>query len=209
MVDELNFEINSRIEVSWNDEYYKSTIENIEDGFIAISIPIKDGQYIPLRVGEKVEVIYYYSKDIYKFFTLVIGRRIDKIPLIVLAYPKEVFRIQRRKFVRVQNINDVEYVKLENSANQKPLKAVMVDLSGGGMRIKFKEDVKLGDKVKVWIPMGTDPIEVKGQVVRIEMIENTKRNICGVSFIDLEERIRERVIKFIFQVMRDQMKKGQ
>lgn len=208
MLDELNFEINSRIEVSWNDEYYKCTIEDIEDGFIAISIPIKDGQYIPLRVGERVEIIYYYSKDIYKFFTLVIGRRIDRIPIIILAYPKEVFKIQRRKFVRVQNINEVEYVKLESSTNQKPIKAVMVDLSGGGMRIKFKEDVKLGDKVKVWIPMGTEPIEVKGQVVRIEMIENTKRNICGVSFIDLEERVREKVIKLIFQVMRDQMKKG-
>ena len=208
MLDSLNLKINSRIEVSWNDDYYKSTIENVEKEFIAISIPIKDGQYIPVRVGERVEIIYYYLKDIYKFFTLVIDRSVDKIPVIILAYPKEVFKIQRRKFARVQNIKDVEYLRLESSAAQKPSKAVMVDLSGGGMRIKFKEDAKLGDKVKVWIPIGSDQIEVKGQVVRIEKIDNSKRNICGLSFVDLEERMREKLIRFIFQIMRDQMKKG-
>jgi c-di-GMP-binding flagellar brake protein YcgR len=83
----------------------------------------------------------------------------------------------------------------------------MVDLSGGGMRIKLKDNLNAGDKIKITIPLDKDIIQLEGEIVRIEPEENAKRNICGISFIDLEERTREKIIRFIFQVMRDQMKK--
>ncbi|MCM0650433.1 PilZ domain-containing protein [Clostridium swellfunianum] len=208
MLDNLTFEINSRIEIAWNDEYYKSTIENVEEGFICISIPIKEGQYIPLRPGEQVEVLYYSDKDIYKFYTYAIGRRVDKIPIILLAYPKEIYKVQRRRFVRVPIVCSIEYLKIGKNDEVKALKATMVDLSGGGMRIKLREELNLGDKIIAKIPIDNEFLEVKGEIVRIEPEEDSKRIICGVSFTELEERKREKVIRFIFQVMRDQMKKG-
>lgn len=209
MLDGLKFAINSKVEIFWNEGYYKSNIEDVADGnSISISIPIKDGQYIALRRGEQVEVIYYYDKDIYKFYASVIDRKVEGIPIIMLAYPKEVFKIQRRKFVRVPILCTVEYSKIEESLKNGPLKAIMVDLSGGGMRMKFPEHVSLGDKLKATIPVGTEQFEIKGEVVRIEKEVEGKRNICGVSFIDLDDRIREKIIRYIFQKMREQMKKG-
>jgi c-di-GMP-binding flagellar brake protein YcgR len=208
MLDDLTFKINNKVEISWNDGYYKSNIENIDDGHIAISIPIKDGQYIPLRVGEQVEVIYYYTKNIYKFYTHVVNRKIDRIPIIILEYPKEIFKVQRRRFVRVPIVCSIEYSKFGNNSGNKTLKAIMVDLSGGGMRIKLSEEVNLGDKLNVYMPLGEGQLNVKGEVVRLEKEEDSKRNICGISFIDLDERTREKLIKFIFQIMRDQMRKG-
>lgn len=208
MLEDLNFVINSKVEISWEDGYYKSNIENIENNSIYISIPIKDGQYIPLRRGEQVEVIYNQGNDIYKFYTVVTDRKVDRIPLIVLAYPKEVFKIQRRKFVRVPIVLNVEYSKEETEKTGKTLKAIMVDLSGGGMRIKLNEDVRIGDKIVSHLPLGSDKVQIKGEVVRIEKDIDNKRNICGINFMDLSERDREKLIRFIFQVMRDQMKKG-
>lgn len=208
MMEGLNFSINSKVEIFWNEGYYKSNIEDVTDNIIAISIPIKDGQYVPLRRGEQVEVIYYHEKDIYKFYTVVEDRKMDGIPVILLSYPKEVFKVQRRKFVRVPIVCTIEYSKIEASLKYNSLKAIMVDLSGGGMRIKLSDSVNLGDKLKAVIPLGTDQIEVKGEVVRVEKELEGKRNICGISFIDLDERTREKLIKIIFQVMRDQMKKG-
>jgi c-di-GMP-binding flagellar brake protein YcgR len=208
MVEGLNFEINKKIEIAWNDGYYKSNIENVENNCIAISIPIKNGTYIPLREGEKVEVIYYYGKDIYKFYTHVIDRKIDTIPVILLALPKEVFKVQRRKFVRVPIICTIQYSKIGKNTASKPLSAIMVDLSGGGMRIKLKDELAYGDIINVYIPLGKEQVQIKGEIVRIEAEQDIKRNICGVSFMDLEERVREKLIRYIFQVMRDQMKKG-
>lgn len=208
MLDDLNFIINSKVEISWNDGYYKSNIENVDDNDIYISIPIKDGQYIPLRRGEQVEVIYYYNNDIYKFYTVVRDRKVDQIPLILLAHPKEVFKIQRRKFVRVPIVCNIEYSKLENQSNAKLLKAMMIDLSGGGMRIKLNEEISLGNKIVAYIPVSKEQLILKGEVVRIEKDEDRKRNLCGVNFLELDERNREKLIRFIFQIMREQMKKG-
>ncbi|ERI91264.1 type IV pilus assembly protein PilZ [Clostridiales bacterium oral taxon 876 str. F0540] len=208
MAEELKFTINNKVEISWDDGYYKSNIENVDDRFLYISIPIKEGQYIPLRKFEQVEVIYYQGNDIYKFYTTVTDRKVDVIPIIVLALPNEVFKVQRRKFVRVPIVCTVEYSKIENKT-ENIVKAIMVDLSGGGMRIKLNEQrLNVGDLIKAYIPVEGDSLEIKGEVVRVEKDDVNKLNICGISFIDLEEKNREKIIRFIFQVMRDQMRKG-
>lgn len=207
MIDGLTFIINSKIEISWKDGYYKSSIENVDDESIYISIPIKEGQYIPLRSGEQIEVIYYYKNDFYKFYTVVTDRKMDRIPLILIELPKEVFKLQRRKFVRIPMVCNIEYAKVENKNFLKPLKAIMVDLSGSGMRIKLREDIKLGNMLVTYIPVGNEKLILKGEVVRIEKDEDKKKSICGVNFMELDERNREKLIRFIFQVMREQMKK--
>ncbi|MBL4937977.1 PilZ domain-containing protein [Clostridium sp. YIM B02515] len=208
MAEDLKFTINNKVEISWDDGYYKSNIENVDDKFICISIPIKEGQYIPLRKFEQVEVIYYQGSDIYKFYTTVVDRKVDVIPIIVLAFPKEVFKVQRRKFVRVPIVCTMEYSKLENKT-QNIVKAIMVDLSGGGMRIKLSNDqLSIGNLIKAYIPVGDDNVEVKGEVVRVEKDDPNKMNIYGINFLDLDDKNREKIIRFIFQIMRDQMKKG-
>ena len=60
----LKFVINSKIELNYGEDYYKSTIQDVQDDFISISIPIKGGEYIPLRKGDKLEFIYYYQNNI-------------------------------------------------------------------------------------------------------------------------------------------------
>lgn len=218
MLDELKFIINSKLEISWNDSYFKSTIEDINGDIISISIPIKDGQYLPLRKGEKIEVIYYYANNIYKFHTVVVDRKVDRIPLLQIGSPKEVFKIQRRKFVRVPIICSVNYEKVVKGTyaseekvddDSSPIfKATMIDLSGGGMKIRLKEDIKTGDELLMHISMGKETLTVKGEVTRSEKGYDSKLNTCGINFLDLNERTREKLIKFVFEIMRDQMRKG-
>lgn len=218
MEHNIKFIINNKLEISWNDGYYKSNIENVENDIISISIPIKEGQYIPLRVGEMIEVIYYYESDIYKFYSKVVKRKIDVIPLIQIAYPEEVFMVQRRRFVRVPIICNVVYSKIATKENGREikvskdkisdLKGIMVDLSGGGMRIKLQETLGMGDLIQVRMPIGEDVLSLKGKVVRVEFDDENKLYMCGINFVDLDEKVRDKLIRFIFQVMREQMRKG-
>lgn len=208
MLKGLNFIINGKVEISWNDNYYKSNIENVDDASLYISTPIKDGYYINVRNGEQIEVIYYYNNDIYKFYTVIKDKQKDRIPLLVLEHPKEVFKEQRRKFVRIPIVCNIEYFKKENNSSLIPLKAILVDLSGGGMKIKVSEHIELGDKLITHIPLPSEVLVLKGEVVRLERDEAHKKNICGVSFMVMEEQDREKLIKFIFTVMREQMKKS-
>lgn len=208
MSADLSFIINSKVEILWNEEYYKSNIQNVDSNSISISIPTKEGQYIPLRKSDKVEVLYYLENDIYKFNTVVLDRKIDTIPIIMLAHPEKVIKVQRRKFVRVPVICDMECFIMQNNKKQSSLKAVLVDLSGGGMRIKVSDKLKLGDKITAYIPIEDEQVQIKGEVVRVDKDDISKLNICGINFVEIDERIREKIIKFIFHIMRKQMKKG-
>jgi c-di-GMP-binding flagellar brake protein YcgR len=218
MAEDVKFIINTKVEISWSDGYYKSNIEDVQENYIAISIPIKEGQYIPLRVGEQLEVIYYpNNEDIYKFNTVVVGRQVDRIPIILLGMPVSIMKIQRRKFVRVPVVCNIECSVIDKALahkelsilaniNKNKLEAILLDLSGGGMRVRLNADVKLNDTIVSYIPIEQDVIIVKGVVVRIDKGEDNK---CayGINFLDLNEKTRDKIIRFIFQLMRDQMRK--
>ena len=48
-----DFNVNGRIEILMDDGIYKSNIQDIDKDYIAISIPVKDGEYLPLRRGNE------------------------------------------------------------------------------------------------------------------------------------------------------------
>jgi c-di-GMP-binding flagellar brake protein YcgR len=213
---ECVFKINGRVDIWVENSNYKSSIQNITDKYIALSAPIKDGTYVPLRVGEQLEVVYYEGLDVYKFYSLVIGRDTeDNLPQILLAQPENIKRIQRRQFVRVPVIIYIEYLKAEteakiqhagpNASTQAVNKALLMDLSGGGMRIKVYSPLKVGDRIITEIPSENERISVKGEVVRVEKGEDG-RLVCGVCFTELDNRTREKVIQLIFSIMRKQRK---
>ncbi|KHE72148.1 flagellar brake protein, partial [Halobacillus sp. BBL2006] len=69
------------------------------------------------------------DESVYKFDTEVIQRRKTNIPMIVLKFPgeKELVRIQRRKYVRVES--SVDAVIKDNNHS---LNTITHDISGGG-----------------------------------------------------------------------------
>jgi c-di-GMP-binding flagellar brake protein YcgR len=210
----VNFTINKKLEILVDEKYFNSNIQDITEEYIAISIPIKAGEYVPLSNGATIDVIYYEEENCYKFQTSVIGRKFENIPILLIAKPKEIKKIQRRKYVRVPLISTVKYKNLKNESRTNPstvekseyLKAVLIDLSGGGMRVKVSEEIKLGDFLLVSITINEEETLIVGQAKRI-VKDDEGRFSCGLSFELLDSSTRERIIKFIFQLMREQMKK--
>ena len=98
------FKINNRMEIEWDDGYYKSIIQDINEDTIYINLPVNEGKYLPLNYNDKVTVFYFDGEKIFKFRTIVTGRKVDKILLIALKKPEKVNRIQRRNFVRISLI---------------------------------------------------------------------------------------------------------
>ena len=56
---------------------------------------------VPLSKGATLDVIYYEEENLYKFKSSVLGRRFENIPILLIAKPKEIKKIQRRRYVRV------------------------------------------------------------------------------------------------------------
>ena len=210
----VNFAVNKKLEILIDDKYFNTNIQDITEEYIAISIPINAGEYVPLSKGTIIEVVYYEEENLYKFQSSVIGRKFENIPILLIAKPKEIKKIQRRKYVRVPIVNTVKYKNLKNEPRTNPktvesseyLQAVLLDLSGGGLRLKVSEEIKLNDFLLISLTVDSEDILIVGQAMRI-VKDDEGRFTCGLSFEFLDNSTRERIIKFIFQLMREQMKK--
>ncbi|WML35427.1 flagellar brake domain-containing protein [Clostridium sp. OS1-26] len=220
MSDNVEFLVNQKIEIEMEDGIYKSNIQDITDEYIGISIPVNEGKYVPLRKGEKVVCLYYYNKDIYRFETVVSGRKIDKLLIIMLKRPEKVVMYQRRNFARVPLMINIYCGILENSKKIENIgnnqieffDAYSLDISGGGLRLaidrKLEKRLSLGSMLMMNIPFGDENLAVKGKIVRIENDRKNPKIICGVSFVDLDRLTGESIIRLVFKTMREQMKKG-
>lgn len=210
----INFKLNGKLEIYYGEDVYKSSIHDTADDHITISVPIKDGMYVTPNIGDKLEVLYYEDQCVYKFETSVIERRVENnIPQILLAQPKDAVRIQRRQYVRVAVISYLKYVKIDRDTSMaiaeeklkknKSSKALLLDLSGGGFKMKVYEPLNMGEKILTYIQCEDMNVRVVGQVVRIEK-DNDGRLNYGFCFTDMDFKSREEIIKIIFTIMRKQ-----
>ncbi len=203
--------VNSRIEIVIGEQIYKTTTQDVQkDGFF-ISIPMVNNEYLTLDLNESIELVNYIDEKIlYKIKCKVIGKKIDNgLSLYKMSLPHEAIKIQRRNYVRVDMIQTIKYFKssgneVEDEKNKnRALPALLLDLSGGGMRIKIKEELMYGDTIIGILKSGELVTNIKGKVVRKEKSADN-RYIYGINFWEIDDSVRESIIKDVFTTMRKQ-----
>lgn len=206
----LNLVINNKIEVKWEQENYKSIVQDNTKKNLLISVPVNKGVYLTLKTNEEIELVYYDDKaNVFNFKCKIINRIVENgIPYYSTTLPYDVIRIQRRNHVRVSTVQVIKHIEKYNEETdvnelQKLYNCLLLDISGGGMKIKLKEKIEMNEKIVAKIGNEKEEFQVKGEIVRIDKTED-KRYIYGVSFFDLENRTREKIIKMVFEIMRKQ-----
>ena len=116
--------------------------------------------------------------------------------------------VWRRNFFRVGIVNTVEYknitnIQSEEIANIPYEKSLMVDLSGGGIKIKLKGNVKNEDMLLVKLLVKGRELILKGNIVRGEDTED-KEKLCGIKFLDITQSQSDLIIEELFEIMRKQ-----
>lgn len=198
--------VNSRVDVLVDKVVYKTTIQDVlKDGFL-ISIPANHGEYLLLNKNEDIELLNYVDDlSLYKLTCSVIGRVVDNsIPLYKISLPRDIKKIQRRNYVRVNMLHPIKYSKEEaKNKGSEMLPALLLDLSGGGMRIKLREELAAGDVISAELKSDELSITAQGKVVRKEKCDDG-RFIYGVSFGQLDTISKEKIIRSVFKIMRKQ-----
>lgn len=214
-MNEIKFKINNKIEIIYGDDIYTCDVQDRKDGHLAVSIPIRDNQYLPLQKGERIDVLYYEGTCIYEFTSMVSDRERSNIPLIWIVIPEKFKKIQRRKYVRVSVLLNGKFAVIpkefllnkDNFSKLKFFEGTAVDLSGGGLRMITKHKIEMDTNVLMALPFHDGGVLVKGKVMRVDQDE-MKNIVCGINFMDLKASEQEKIIGYVFQVMREQMKKG-
>nr|WP_253198452.1 PilZ domain-containing protein [Clostridium gasigenes] len=211
-VKKFDVVINSKLEVKWADGIYKTLVQDSNSKNILISIPVVGGVYLTLKTGEEIELVYYDNgENIFSFKCRVINRiKENNISYYSITLPYDVIKIQRRNYVRVDTVQVIKNIKkyekeTNGQADDKISNALLLDLSGGGMRITLREKLEKSDVISAKIGSENEGVLIKGKIVRVDITED-KRYIYGISFQELDNRTRERIIQIVFRIMREQRK---
>lgn len=209
------------------DILYTSKILEINEDGIVCAMPISERRMVPLDSGERYEVYFYVRKSIYRADCSVIMRKkVESMYAVVIKPDTELKKFQRREYFRLQcttgvvvrqmTEEEVQYYIREGyfppKFESEEDKCIIIDISGGGVRIFSKNTYEKGTNLAV-----TFPITVSGQNKLMKLVGNVVLSVPSpndktiydnrVQFISIDKADRDDIIKFIFEQQRSSMRK--
>lgn len=184
-----------------------SQVADIRGNKIFISGAFKEGAPYPLNVGQRLNIIFYKEeKGVFHFPAEVISRMNHDVLIYEILPLGEMIRIQRRDFYRFDTTLKIE---VQENQESEVIPGVTKDISGGGVKFyapkAFSPETLL--EMKLYFDDG-DFVFVKGNVVRCDYEKERKEYVVRVSFCDVREAVRGRIISYIFDKQRSLRKKG-
>lgn len=158
---------------------YLARIEDFVDDGIVISSPEFRAGGTLLRDNSEVVVLVVKEDAIYQFYSLLFTKESNGSRIFILTLPRDLQRIQRRQYVRIDAVNAVEVANLGAQRMLPPKlwhKTVSMNISGGGMLIKSPEDLT-----------PPDILLVKTELFTTLQIEQPIAAICRRSFYKDED----------------------
>lgn len=149
------------------------------------------GEAIPADVLDSAQLEYATDRGVIRLQ----GEATFEDRSLVRFHPeREPEVVQRRAFVRVPA--PLRVALSEVDAGQR---VYTVDLSGGGMLLTGAPALQIDDLVGFEISLGRDQPPVAG-VARVVRVDDDGRR--GLRFEELDETLRERLIKYVFECLR-------
>lgn len=198
-----------------SQEQYVSSIESTNSDEVTIALPLSHSSSLHAKVGDHLTVRLPSDTHSVEFTTRVIRLKIDNIPLYVLKYPEEIKRIQLRQHVRLSLLLDVmNSVAPESGEAPVYKKAMMLNISAGGMKLSVADNIPEGSLLLVKFALqikGTDhEFELEATVVRSQAVDSQKQKLyhLGLCFTKVTNMQKDLIYQFIFNKMAELRRDG-
>lgn len=201
---------------------YSSVVyEIVSEDSLEIQMPMEKAKLILLPVGKEYELCFYAGAVLYKCFARVEDRyKRGNIYLVLMELVSNLRKYQRREYYRFSCIlemlsRSLEEQEIEVNTDGKgdainlqpglPLKrSVIVDISGGGLRFISNVRYEAGSLIlctyNLYISGQRQHYEVVGKVLAVKEMENRRGNFeHRVEYYNMDVKVREAIIKYIFE----------
>lgn len=226
--DKLDLEkIETRLSVypgKGTDIYVSQVLdEGEEPDKIFVAMPIKEGKVIPLSVGQGFFATFYTKSGLQRCEVEVAGRyKKDSLLLLEIEQKTALEKVQRREYFRFDCRMPFEYRLLEEEEREmlesgnayntdewqlEWKKAVMLDLSGGGIRyvssLYSEKDAFVQVRFGITIEDKTEMVYAYARVLRSARNQNNSTIYDhNVKFWRMDQGLREKIIRYIFHQQR-------
>ena len=208
-------------------------IDIINDKSVIIAMPYEMGRMILLDLRESYELVFYTDMGLYRTIAVVSSRRKeDNIFSATMTFQTSLAKYQRREYFRLQCIIGAQYYTINEDMCKKRTEneifalvenndelrmteqsAVVVDLSGGGVRFIGTQKLEKDDLLAIKIPIMNETINeiymLPGRVITCNEAQNAPgRYEARFEFIIHTAKIRDTIIKYIFEEDRKLRQRG-
>jgi c-di-GMP-binding flagellar brake protein YcgR len=115
---------------------------------------------------------------------------------VELSWPYQSTRVERREFLRIKYHANTRYALADRPDKYFP--ASIQDLGGGGLCLLVQEDVQIGDRLVVEVPIDSDVLLIMSAVVRKIFRNEAARKSIGVEFSEIKPASQDRILNFVF-----------
>ena len=175
-------------------------VQHVSGGLVEVWFDRDAAETSPMRADSQIWLDAGQGDVVH----VVAGHVAERRPpdILVLAPTGYARRDQRRHYVR--EIVDLpstmaRLVSAEGYDLGEPFLIWPVDLSGGGIRFRVKEQMPTGEfRVRITVNLGADPFEVVAQPVGTYTTPGGE-HIVRAFFAEISERRRRDIIQFVFR----------
>jgi len=206
---------------------YSSRVEDIlEDDTLEIDMPIENGKVLLLPLDVRYEFVFFCNNSLYRARGVIVERyKRDNIYILRIEFKTQLKKYQRREYYRYPCLIDTNYVVLSelewssNSSNQlfreiatkekyRIKDGKVLDLSGGGMRFTSGESLEDEEYLMIILQLSNESMDrsyaLMGRVIASDPAANHKNTyINRIQFVFRDIKIREEIIRFIFEEERN------
>ncbi len=167
-----------------NGETIRGNVSSVKQDYIVIT---KNNDKTRIISGKNVIIQYQNQSGIYYFPSKLINMKNREI---FISHSEIAKRIQRRRFYR-KRVHIPAIIK--NESNDTTYFAIIEDLSGGGAKIKTKENIPPKNEIVIILPISeNEKLTLKAKVI------SSEKGKIRVTFIDLHPALKDKIINFIF-----------
>jgi c-di-GMP-binding flagellar brake protein YcgR len=193
--------------------YPSQVLDILDDDILEIRGPLHKNDFVFVSRKEKIRIIFVVKdKGKYQFDAEILNINYEGVYSLKIRRISEITKHQLRKYFRFDiSIPVKKYFTIIEDNEEKILEenCRTKDISGGGMKLYTNYQHNVGDIITCEFEVDKHLITTKAKVVRVEEVDTFEFDFAlGVEFKDIEERNRDRIIKFIFTKQRELIEKG-
>jgi c-di-GMP-binding flagellar brake protein YcgR len=205
----------AEIEVNGLADKYSTKIEEVKGDYLLVSTPMKAREYVTLDQGQRILLSVVRRSNPYFFDTIVVGAEWNEgRQLTQIRRPAEGAGVQLRQHVRVAVvISDAQFWwELPGGRFGPTVGGQVLDISAGGFLALTKDGLPEG----LILARFTLSRQAGHLISLTKVLKNYERvSDVGVKshrshcqFVEMAEKDRERLVKFVFQRERELRQKG-
>lgn len=214
---------------------YKSKVLDLkENGNLEISMPSEGGKLVLLPLGVRYEFVFFSRGGLYRAIGQVRERyKSENVYMLEIELKSQLEKYQRREFFRYPCIMDMNYytiteeeadlgsgeavfIKLreEEEKSGREYSGKIVDLSGGGIRFRTRQELENGQYILFEIHLENENFNKQyyliGRIISCVRTDKGDENRfeSRAKFLIKDNNIREEIIRFIFEEERKSRQRG-